>query len=76
MIDHKKRKTQKEAVIEKLKVFFERFGNINDGSKATRPLSLFVLITTLIQPMQELNINALRTFMILTLGRHHEFKEI
>jgi len=35
-----------------------------------------VLITALVKPAKQLNVNALRTFMLLTVHRHHEFKEI
>ena len=36
----------------------------------------FILIAALIQPVKQLNINALSTFMLLTVCRHHKFKKI
>ncbi len=39
-------------------------------------ICLFVLITTLVKPMKQLNINTFCTIMFLAIRGHHEFKEI
>ncbi len=37
---------------------------------------LFVFVAALVKSVKQLNIYALRTFMLLTLSNHHKFKEI
>ena len=43
---------------------------------ATLRSCLLVLIAALVKPVHELNVNALRSFIFLTVRRHHKFKEI
>ena len=53
-------------------IWYKKRATVSDNSL----FSLFIFIAALAKPVQELNVYALRTFMFLTVRRHHEFKEI
>ena len=45
-------------------------------STATPCFLIFVLVRTFLQPVKELNVNTLCSFVFLAVRGHHEFKEI